>query len=186
MTKNRISTILPILGLFLMALLLASGAATAQQKQQNKKGKVVNVRGTLTADGVECQAFRGDDGQLYTLTGNLGGFQTGDEVRVRGRIAEVSTCQQGTTLVVESIKADKSQGKKKGGEEAQTLTITGTLTNEGVECQALRSTDGQLYTLTGDLGGFQVGDRVTVVGTKAEISTCQQGTTLTVQSIKKA
>lgn len=182
MNKNRISTILPILGLALMALLLVSGAATAQQ---NDKGKVVNIRGTLTAEGVECQAFRGDDGQLYTLTGNLGGFQTGDEVRVRGRIAEVSTCQQGTTLTVESIKADKSQGRKKGG-EAQTITVTGTLTNEGVECQALRSNDGQLYTLTGDLGGFQVGDKVTVVGTRAEISTCQQGTTLSVQSIKKA
>lgn len=174
--KHRFSTTLPILCLALA--LLAAGAAFAQPAE---KGKMVNVRGTLTDEGVECQALRGDDGQLYTLTGDLGGFQTGDQVRVRGRIAEVSTCQQGTTIVVEDIKGDKSKG-----DENRSVTLVGTLTNEGVECQAFRTSDGQLYTLTGDLGGFQVGDRVRVVGKVAEVSTCQQGTTLSVQSISKA
>lgn len=67
---------------------------------------------------------------------------------------------------------------------ADVVTVTGTLSNEGVECPALRGDDGTLYTLTPrDLGQFAPGDRVRVSGTKAEISTCMQGTTLVVQSI---
>ena len=64
-----------------------------------------------------------------------------------------------------------------------TRTVRGTLTNEGVECQALRSTTGDLFTLVGNLGGFKAGDRVVVVGTEAEISYCMQGTTLGIISI---
>lgn len=65
---------------------------------------MINVRGTLTDEGVECQALRGDDGELYTLTGDLSGFEEGDRVRVRGTIAEVSICQQGTTLQILNIR----------------------------------------------------------------------------------
>ena len=61
------------------------------------------VRGTLTTEGVECQALRSTTGVLYTLTGNLGEFRAGDQVCVKGRRAEVSICQQGITLVVEWI-----------------------------------------------------------------------------------
>ena len=61
-------------------------------------------------------------------------------------------------------------------------TVRGTLTNEGVECQALRSTTGE-FTLVGNLGGFKAGDRVVVVGTEVEISYCMQGTTLGIISI---
>ena len=64
-----------------------------------------------------------------------------------------------------------------------TRTVRGTLTTEGVECQALRATSGQLYTLIGDLRGFKAGDRVIVVGTDVEISFCMQGTTLSIVSI---
>lgn len=66
------------------------------------------------------------------------------------------------------------------------VRVTGRLTDEGVECPALRGDDGKLYTLAGDTGGFKPGDRVTVVGTIAEMSTCMQGTTIGVRSIAKA
>lgn len=63
----------------------------------------ITVIGTLTREGVECQAMRGDDGQLYTLAGAFEGFQPGDRVRVEGRVADVSTCMQGTTINVSRI-----------------------------------------------------------------------------------
>lgn len=66
------------------------------------KGKITVV-GTLNDEGVECQAMRGDDGQLYTLGGNLEGYGSGDRVKVTGEVAEFSTCMQGTTITVESI-----------------------------------------------------------------------------------
>lgn len=148
-----------------------------------KGGQMINVRGTLTNEGVECQALRGDDGELYTLTGDLSGFEEGDRVKVRGTVAEISTCQQGTTIEVQSIKDDKSQGNEN---RTRVVRITGTLTNEGVECQALETESGQIYTLTGNLRDFEVGDRVRVVGKVAEVSICQQGTTLEVLNIRPA
>jgi hypothetical protein len=66
------------------------------------------------------------------------------------------------------------------------VVVVGVLTDEGVECLALRGDDGTLYTLTGKLKKFQVGDRVRVVGQVAEFSFCQQGITINVTSIKKA
>ncbi len=72
-------------------------------------------------------------------------------------------------------------------EAADIVTVTGTLSNEGVECPALRGDDGVLYTLTpADLGTFGPGDRVTVKGTVAEMSICNQGTTLSVISLTAA
>lgn len=65
------------------------------------------------------------------------------------------------------------------------VTVTGRLTGEGVECQAFRSKGGKLYTLAGNLRGFKAGDRVRVVGRVAEISMCMQGTTLSVESIRR-
>ncbi len=68
-----------------------------------RPGRRLTVTGRLTGEGVECQALRSKNGVLYTLTGKLGRFKAGDRVRVVGRVAEMSTCMQGTTLVVESI-----------------------------------------------------------------------------------
>jgi hypothetical protein len=45
-----------------------------------------------------------------------------------------------------------------------TLTVKGVLTDEGVECPAMRDESGHLYTLSGSLGGFRQGDRVCVKG----------------------
>jgi hypothetical protein len=73
------------------------------------------------------------------------------------------------------------------GDENRSVRVVGVLTDEGVECPALRGDDGQLYTLTPrDLQGFEVGDRVAVVGKVAQISFCNQGTTLEVQKITEA
>lgn len=66
------------------------------------------------------------------------------------------------------------------------VRVTGVLTDEGVECQALRAASGTLYTLAGDTGAFRVGDRVEVRGAIAEISYCQQGTTINVEAITAA
>ena len=61
----------------------------------------ITVSGTLSEEGAECPALRGDDGKLYSLTpGAIGKFQPGDHVRVEGTVADVSTCMNGTTLVV--------------------------------------------------------------------------------------
>lgn len=62
------------------------------------------VEGELTAEGVECQALRADDGTLYTLVGDLGEFSTGDDVRVIGVEPAMSICMQGTTLEVLRIR----------------------------------------------------------------------------------
>lgn len=68
---------------------------------------------------------------------------------------------------------------------SKTVCVKGKLTDEGVECQALRTADNELYTLVGDLQGFQVGDEVYVSGTIAEFSFCMQGTTISVDWIGK-
>lgn len=66
---------------------------------------VVTVVGTMTDEGAECPALRGDDGKLYTLTPRdaLGLTATGARIRVEGTIAEISTCQQGTTIEVRNV-----------------------------------------------------------------------------------
>ncbi len=64
---------------------------------------VVRIEGTLTNEGVECSAMRGEGGELYTLAGDFAGPNPGDRVCVEGTVAEFSTCQQGTTIDVERI-----------------------------------------------------------------------------------
>jgi len=61
------------------------------------------LEGELTDEGVECPAFRGDDGELYTLTGDLAGHQPGDRVRIVATPVEISHCMQGTTIQVVEI-----------------------------------------------------------------------------------
>jgi hypothetical protein len=66
-------------------------------------GQEVVITGTLTEEGVECPAMRDDRNRLYTLTGDAGGFPPGTRLRVRGTVAEVSFCMQGTTIEVSQI-----------------------------------------------------------------------------------
>ena len=72
--------------------------------QTQPDGRVMRCyKGQLTDEGVECQAFRADNGELFTLIGDLAGYENGDKVVVCGTIAEISFCMQGTTLVVSYI-----------------------------------------------------------------------------------
>lgn len=105
----RLTLLVPIL---LLASVVFACAFEGQgpARGRDKGGKPIQVRGILTGEGVECQALRSAEGRLYTLTGDLGGFKTGDKVRVKGEIAQVSTCQQGITIAVEKIQEDKSEG----------------------------------------------------------------------------
>jgi hypothetical protein len=60
------------------------------------------------------------------------------------------------------------------------LQRTGTITGEGVECLAMRDTDGFLYTLVGNTEGLADGQSVVVQGRYVETSICMQGTTIEV------
>jgi hypothetical protein len=104
--RYPMKTLLPILLLALAALALGGGAAYAQSGDpgQGDENRSVRVVGVLTDEGAECPALRGDDGQLYTLTPrDLQGFGVGDRVAVVGKVAEISFCNQGTTLEVQKI-----------------------------------------------------------------------------------
>jgi hypothetical protein len=61
------------------------------------------VEGVLTDEGVTCPAMRGDDGEFYTLAGDIGDLRPGQRVRVIGEVAEASICMQGTTIAVAQI-----------------------------------------------------------------------------------
>jgi len=61
-----------------------------------------------------------------------------------------------------------------------TLDRTGRITDEGVECLAMRDGDEFLYTLVGNTEGLSAGDPIVVTARMVEMSTCQQGTTLEV------
>ena len=72
--------------------------------QTQPDGRVMRCyKGELTDEGVECQAFRSEDGELFTLIGDLEGYGNGDKVVVCGTIAEISPCMQGTTMVISYI-----------------------------------------------------------------------------------
>lgn len=71
-------------------------------------GTKVSVTGTLSSEGAECPALRGDDGWLYTLTDpSAGGFKPGDRVHVAGEVAGMSMCMQGITIANPTITAAK-------------------------------------------------------------------------------
>ncbi len=65
------------------------------------------------------------------------------------------------------------------------MTITGVVTNEGVECPAVRADDGKLYTIAAkDREKLKPGARVKITGEVAETSTCMQGTTINAATIE--
>jgi hypothetical protein len=69
-------------------------------------GTKLNVTGTLSNEGAECPALRGDDGKLYTLTDPAaGGFRPGDRIHVSGEVAGMSICLQGIPLTGTTITA---------------------------------------------------------------------------------
>ena len=56
--------------------------------------------------------------------------------------------------------------------------VVGLLTEDGVECPAMQSMEGEVFTLIGDLQGRGAGDMVCACGHPVEMSTCMQGTTI--------
>lgn len=80
----------------------------------------------------------------------------------------------------------QAAGTPQRHEPGAAVEIVGTLTDEGVECPAMRTDDGALYTLTGHSGGLLPGERVRVVGLIAGASMCQQGVTVSAARIEVA
>jgi hypothetical protein len=76
-----------------------------QDEDEQDDDDLVQISGHLTDEGVECQALRGDDGKLYTLTGDIGEYKVGDRVQVQGNRAQISFCMQGITIAVTDIKS---------------------------------------------------------------------------------
>jgi hypothetical protein len=63
------------------------------------------------------------------------------------------------------------------------ICLRGRLTDEGVECPALRGPDGRLYTLKAAPGAAPAAGELCVCGWVAELSNCMQGTTIVVTRI---
>jgi hypothetical protein len=98
------------LGLSKLAAFVASAAFVATVPALSAEAIVaITVVGTLSDEGAECPALRGDDRKLYTLTPRsaLGLFQAGTRVKVTGIVAEISICQQGTTIEVTTVEPVK-------------------------------------------------------------------------------
>ena len=72
-------------------------------------------------------------------------------------------------------------------EQDGTLMRSGRITDEGVNCLAMREEGetGELYTLTGATQGLEPGDDVVVEGTLVENSVCMQGATVRVTRIDR-
>jgi hypothetical protein len=65
----------------------------------------VSLVGTISREGTQCRAMRGDDGRLYSLTGNtLLVMMPGLRVAVEGQVAPASVCKQGTTIAVSTMR----------------------------------------------------------------------------------
>ncbi|HEX6902112.1 MAG TPA: hypothetical protein VF789_20515 [Thermoanaerobaculia bacterium] len=65
--------------------------------------RLVTVEGRLD-DGRYCPSVRGNNGELYNLSGNLKNFREGDRVKVFGYLAEDSRCGGRTLQVSEIVK----------------------------------------------------------------------------------
>jgi Protein of unknown function (DUF5818) len=68
---------------------------------------------------------------------------------------------------------------------APTIIATGTVSTSGVECPAVRGADGKTYTVaTPAPMALRANTQVRVTGSQAQVSTCQQGTTVRATSIE--
>jgi len=88
--------------------IVASGGPSADPRSASRGARAgsaseVCVAGRATGEGIECQAFRTDDGRLYTLIGDLGSLLGDHDVCVCGQPVEMATCMQGTTIRVTRI-----------------------------------------------------------------------------------
>jgi len=84
--------------------------------------------------------------------------------------------------------AKKATAVAKKAAPTPAITVVGKLTDEGIECQAMRQDKTKkLFTLVpkAKLKGFKNGDHVRVVGIVPGISFCQQGTTISIKTITR-
>jgi hypothetical protein len=88
--------------LVLAALAPAPSLAGGEAEGGNESRILV---GKITAEDVECPAFRDQGGALYSLLGDLGGFGPGDGVYLRGLVGAMSYCMRGTPISVLEIAA---------------------------------------------------------------------------------
>ncbi|AKI00357.1 hypothetical protein IMCC20628_01641 [Hoeflea sp. IMCC20628] len=71
---------------------------------KNDSETLAEVIGTTSGRGVVCLTLRLQDGELITLQGNTTSLrEPGVRVRLSGSWQEISNCQQGRTLFVESV-----------------------------------------------------------------------------------
>lgn len=84
------------------AAMLIAGTVVLAAEQPAATGPSTGekcVSGKFVAEGVECAAFRGDDGRLYSLPGVAADKPTSrDATCVCGRPVLASTCMQGIPL----------------------------------------------------------------------------------------
>jgi hypothetical protein len=90
------STVLLVL---LLALTLGSRCRPSAPPEP---GATIAVSGRIES-GVECPMLNARDGRRYALAGPLGRFGIGDDVCVRGTIAEVSYCMAGDAVIAVSV-----------------------------------------------------------------------------------
>lgn len=94
----------PLRALFVLAALLSLGPTCEDaEAPEHFLGETVTVRGVLTNEGVRCPTMRDRLGVVYSLSGPIQHFRTGDRVCVRGTVAEKSVCSRGTTIEMEWI-----------------------------------------------------------------------------------
>jgi hypothetical protein len=94
-SRYRIRTLGPAL-LMLAALALPAAARAAGDPN------VMHVDGYF--NGGRCPELREHDGKVYNLVGDIGGLQSGDHVRLEGRLVDSRACG-GTALEVTVVQA---------------------------------------------------------------------------------
>ena len=88
-----------VVGLLLLAGCTGGPAAHGDVANSDE----ICIRGAFTDEGIECPAFRGEDGTLYTLAGVIDMLAPGAPACVCGEPAEMSYCMQGVTITVSRV-----------------------------------------------------------------------------------
>jgi hypothetical protein len=123
-----------------------------------------------------------------------GSARANENGRIRTRVQVPTWARPGSTFVVAIESATRrtraisepfrvTRGREDGGGER--IDVTGVL-REGPECPIIRTDDGEVYSLVGDLDDFGSGDHVRIVGRIVEVSICMRGTSVEVRRIVEA
>ncbi|MGJ3230425.1 MAG: DUF5818 domain-containing protein [Oceanicaulis sp.] len=138
-------------------------------------------------EGAECYTLEAEDGNEYALVSGDVRFTAGEYVRVEGRRADASFCQEGAfTLDVGLIEeVDQSRDGRDEDRSPGMLALEGRV-RQGVECYTLTTPQGDLYSLVSNDVSFTDGEYVEIEGSRAAMSFCQQGeATIDVDQIRE-